>query len=57
MDFVLGHYVERGVGELDTAKLPQLIELKYHSVNDAMEKLGPPQKIRQVFVEFQQNLY
>lgn len=57
LDFVLGHYVERGVGELDTAKLPQLIELKYHSINDAMEQLGPPNKIRQVFVEFQQNLY
>jgi type I restriction enzyme R subunit len=57
LNFVLDHYVARGVGELDTAKLPQLIELKYHSVGDAVAELGPPDNIREVFVEFQQYLY
>ncbi|MFP4227185.1 MAG: type I restriction-modification enzyme R subunit C-terminal domain-containing protein, partial [Desulfobacterales bacterium] len=57
LNFVLGHYVARGVEELDTAKLPQLIELKYHSVGDAVAELGPPDNIREVFVEFQQYLY
>ena len=57
LNFVLDHYVARGVEELDTAKLPQLIELKYHSVGDAVAELGPPDNIRQVFVEFQQYLY
>lgn len=55
--FVLDHYVARGVGELDTDKLPQLIELKYHNVNDAVAELGPVANIREVFVDFQRHLY
>lgn len=55
--FVLDHYVARGVGELDTEKLPQLIELKYHSMGDAVRELGPASKIREVFVTFQKHLY
>ena len=57
LKFVLDHYVARGVTELDTAKLPQLIELKYHSLGDAVQELGPAGKIREVFVGFQQHLY
>ena len=48
--FVLDHYVARGVGELHTGKLPQLIELKSHSVNDAVLELGSVSNIRRVFV-------
>ena len=55
--FILDHYVARGVGELSTEKLPQLVGLKYHSVNDAAPALGTPSQIRAVFVEFQQHLY
>ncbi len=55
--FVLDHYVAQGVSELDTAKLPQLIELKYHSLGDAVHELGPVSSIREVFVDFQQHLY
>lgn len=55
--FVLDHYVERGVGELDTSKLPQLIELKYQSIGDAVKELGSVAGIREVFVEFQRHLY
>lgn len=57
LEFVLNHYVERGVGELDTDKLPVLIELKYYSVGDAVAELGNVSNIRQVFVEFQEYLY
>ena len=57
LQFVLGHYVERGVGELDLEKLPQLIELKYHSLHDAVNELGEVKHIREVFVGFQQDLY
>lgn len=57
LGFVLGHYIKRGVSELDTSKLPQLIELKYHSVNDAVAELGTPENIRKVFVDFQRHLY
>ncbi|MDZ7753421.1 MAG: DEAD/DEAH box helicase family protein [Gammaproteobacteria bacterium] len=57
LGFVLDHYVARGVGELDTAKLPHLIELKYHSVGDAVRELGPVGSIREVFEGFQRHLY
>ena len=54
---MLGHYVAQGVSELDPDKLPQLIELKYHSLGDAVAELGPVGRIREVFVEFQCYLY
>ena len=36
---------------------PYLIGLKYHIAGDAVAELGPPDNIREVFVEFQQYLY
>jgi type I restriction enzyme R subunit len=57
LDFVLDQYVREGVGELDKAKLPQLIELRYHGVSDAVAELGPPTEISALFAEFQPHLY
>ena len=57
LEFVLDHYVERGVTELDPDKLPHLIDLKYHSVNDAVRELGSVGSIRRVFIDFQKRLY
>ena len=57
LDFVLGHYVEQGVDELDLAKLAPLLRLKYRAVSDAAADLGTPQQIREVFVGFQKYLY
>ncbi|XSG82093.1 MAG: EcoAI/FtnUII family type I restriction enzme subunit R [Methyloligella sp. ZOD6] len=57
LDFVLAQYVEQGVDELDQAKLGHLLELKYHTVSDAAEKLGDIPTIRDSFVGFQQYLY
>ncbi|MEM9928140.1 MAG: DEAD/DEAH box helicase family protein, partial [Cyanobacteria bacterium P01_D01_bin.50] len=57
LDFVLEQYVQAGVGELDRAKLPQLLELKYHAVRDAVEELGSVVNISEVFIGFQQYLY
>ena len=57
LDFVLEQYVKAGVGELDRAKLPQLLELKYHAVRDAVEELGSVANISEVFIGFQQYLY
>ena len=45
------------VGELDLEKLPQLIELKYHSIRDVVNELGEVKNIRDVFVGFQRDLY
>ena len=57
LDFVLKHYVNLGVQELDHDKLGTLLELKYDGVNDAVKVLGPPDQIRQTFVGFQRYLY
>ncbi len=40
IDFVLEQYIKAGVGELNRTKLPQLLELKYHTVRDAVNELG-----------------
>ncbi len=57
LDFVLSQYVSEGVGELDQAKLPHLLELKYRAVSDAAAELGGVAKIREAFVGFQPHLY
>jgi type I restriction enzyme R subunit len=57
LDFVLSQYVSEGVGELDQAKLPQLLQLRYRAVNDAALELGGVAKIREAFVGFQAHLY
>lgn len=36
IEFVLSRYVQDGVAELDTDKLPALLELKYRAVADAV---------------------
>jgi type I restriction enzyme, R subunit len=57
LDFVLEQYVKAGVGELDRAKLPQLLELKYHAIRDAVAELGSVGSISKVFIGFQEYLY
>ena len=57
LDFVLDQYIREGVGELNQDKLPKLLELKYHSIDDAISELGDPGQIREVFVNFQAWLY
>ena len=57
LDFVLSQYIQEGVGELDQAKLPSLLELKYKAVSDAAEQLGGVATIRDAFIGFQRHLY
>lgn len=57
LDFVLSQYVVEGEGELGTDKLPDLLELKYGSSNDAVRQLGAVREIRQAFRGFQSELY
>jgi type I restriction enzyme R subunit len=58
LDFVLGHYVEVGVDELDQDKLTPLLRLKYsNSISDAIADLGDPEDITNAFVGFQKYLY
>jgi type I restriction enzyme R subunit len=57
LDFVLLQYINQGVGELDQDKLPDLLELKYHTIPDAVNELGSVASIRNLFVGFQEHLY
>ena len=57
LNFVLKQYVEVGVNELDDAKLPDLLELKYHAISDAKKELGDIASIRNAFIGFQEYLY
>ena len=58
LDFVLQHYVNVGVEELDQEKLTPLLRLRYHdSIADAVADLGAPEEIGQVFAGFQKFLY
>jgi type I restriction enzyme R subunit len=58
LDFVLSHYVQVGVEELDREKLRPLLLLKYHNaIADAVADLGPPEEIGHVFTGFQKYLY
>ncbi|MBI2726109.1 MAG: DEAD/DEAH box helicase family protein [Polaromonas sp.] len=58
LDFVLGHYVDQGVDELDGEKLAPMLRLRYKgAIADAVRDLGQPEQIRQVFVGFQKYLY
>ena len=57
LDFVLKQYVESGVDELDEAKLPDLLTLKYKAISDAIRELGGISKIRDTFIGFQKHLY
>jgi len=56
--FVLSQYVKEGVDELDLGKLTQLLRLKYHNaIADAVDDLGQPEQIREMFSGFQKYLY
>jgi type I restriction enzyme R subunit len=56
--FVLSQYVKEGVDELDLSKLTQLLRLKYHNaIADAVDDLGQPEQIRDMFTGFQRYLY
>ncbi len=58
LDFVLSHYVNVGVAELDESKLAPLLRLQYHdSIADAVADLGQPDEIEKVFTGFQKYLY
>lgn len=57
LNFVLEQYVREGVDELDDAKLPDLLELKYNAIADAKRELGDIPSIRNTFIGFQEHLY
>ena len=58
IDFVLDNYETEGVEELDPLKLPQLLELKYGGIRDALKEIGTDaDTVRGAFCDFQKYLY
>ena len=58
LNFVLAHYVDEGVQELDQEKLTPLLRLRYNnSIADAIAELGRPEEIGRIFASFQRYLY
>jgi len=57
LEFVLSQYVQVGESELDSDKLPELLQLKYGSPGDAVSRLGTVAEIRSTFRGFQRGLY
>jgi type I restriction enzyme R subunit len=55
--FVLDRYIASGVDELDTDKLPMLLQLKYQALQDGMAALGGAEAARETFVDLQRHLY
>jgi type I restriction enzyme R subunit len=57
IEYVLKKYIDNGVDELQEEKLPILLNLKYESIADAEISLGGVDKIRNIFLNFQKELY
>ncbi len=55
--FVLDRYIASGVEELDTDKLPMLLQLKYQALQDGMAALGGADAARETFIDLQRYLY
>ncbi|EKE26968.1 MAG: hypothetical protein ACD_4C00101G0005 [uncultured bacterium (gcode 4)] len=57
LEFVLSKYIEKWSEELDEAKIPTLINMKYQATMDWIKVLWGVDKIRETFFEFQKLLY
>ena len=57
LDQVLGHYVARGVGELDLERLGGLLSARYGTIRDARSHLGDIVAIQAAFADLQRALY
>ena len=51
------NYIDIGVDELDISKLSTVVRAKYGSINAAQENLGTVEEIKEIFIDFQKNLY
>ena len=57
VQYVLQNYIDIGVDELDISKLSTVVRAKYGSINAAQESLGTVEEIKEIFIDFQKNLY
>lgn len=57
LDFVLGHYVENGVEDLDRSKLPDYLRLKFGTLTEGGVALGGMDQVISSYVSFQRHLF
>ena len=57
VQYVLQNYIDIGVDELDISKLSTVVTAKYGSIHAAQESLGTVDEIKEIFIDFQKNLY
>jgi type I restriction enzyme R subunit len=57
IEFLLSHYVDRGIDELGSSRLKLLLELRYGATQNAFSELGQPEKVRALFLEAQRRLF
>lgn len=55
--FVLDIYEKSGEKELSMQNINDLIELKYHTLTEAMQKLGTSEEILEDYIELQKEIY
>ncbi len=57
VQYVLQNYIDIGVDELDISKLSTVVRAKYGSIHAAQQSLGTLEEIKEIFIDFQKNLY
>ena len=57
LNFVLGHYVENGVEDLDRMKLPDYLKLKFGTLAEGGAALGGMDQVISSYVDFQRHIY
>ncbi|MBR1835386.1 MAG: DEAD/DEAH box helicase family protein [Bacteroidales bacterium] len=55
--YIIMLYIQEGIEELGTSKLPELLNMKYGSVQDGITALGGLDMAKSTFYDFQRNLY
>lgn len=55
--YVIRLYVREGIDELGASKLPEIMNMKYGSVQDGIVALGGLESAKQTFYDFQKSLY
>lgn len=57
VNYIITLYINEGVEELGSTKLPKILGLKYDSVADGINALGGIDTVRNTFLNFQRSLY
>lgn len=57
INYVISLYIREGIDELGTTKLPEIMNMKYGSVQDGLSALGGMEMAKQTFYGFQRSLY